>query len=107
MCGLAVPGLALTLLLVGFGCAQKPAPQDTATRTTTGTSASTTTAATATLESARQAGQLAAAIEKEPARTAEILKEHGMTAESYQALLYDIAEDAALTNAYEAARTGS
>ncbi len=101
--------LALGLTLVASGCAQKAGEDSTVEKTsTTETVAATETpAAATTLEGARQAGAIAAEIAKEPARSVEILKAHGMTTESYQAVLYDIAADAALTDAYEDARTSS
>ena len=59
------------------------------------------------VEMACEAGQMVVVIEKEPKRLTEILEAHGMTGESFQDLLYKIAQDPELTKAYEAARTGS
>ena len=50
------------------------------------------------------AAELANAIAKEPARADAILKEYGTTRAAFEAQLYDIAEDPALTDAYLAAR---
>ena len=98
-----VVAMVLILALVGVGCAPKSADDATAT----GKAAPGAATVAATPETARQAGQLAAAIEKEPARLAELLAGRGWTAEAYQALLVEIAADPGLTETYEAARTGS
>jgi hypothetical protein len=70
-------------------------------------SAATATAAAPTVEQARMAGVVARAIEAEPNRTAEILAEHGMSAEGLEALIIEIARDPKLTEAYEEARRGA
>jgi uncharacterized coiled-coil DUF342 family protein len=48
---------------------------------------------------------MAVATEREPKRLTEILETHGTTPEAFQELLYKIAQDPELTEAYEAART--
>jgi len=46
-------------------------------------------------------------IESNPERAEEILEEHGMTEEAFDELMYRIAADPALREAYNAARGGS
>lgn len=70
-------------------------------------SAATATTGAPTLEQARKAGAVARAIEAEPNRAAEILAEHGMTAEGLEALIIEIARDPKLTEAYEEAKGGA
>ena len=93
--------VAVGILLFSHGC--------------TSSSSSEKTAAVETLEErvdlpslerVREAAQMAVAIEREPARLAEILEAHGMTADEFQDLLYEIAQDPELTRAFEAARSG-
>lgn len=55
-------------------------------------------------EQVQKAVTVAAAIDKEPARVDAILQENGMTRAEFEALLYDIAEDPALAEAYATAR---
>lgn len=96
---------ALLIAIFAAGCSGS----STTTREGTTDSAATATAtATApTVEQARKAGVVARAIEAEPNRAAEILTEHGMTAEGLEALIFEIAQDPQLTEAYEAARQGA
>ena len=99
----ALPALATGMVLFSFGCAQTPSTEKTDTPVTSTTQSDTAPS----VEKAREAGQMAAAIEKEPKRLSEILEAHGMTGEGFQELIYEIARDPELTEAYEAARTGS
>jgi len=101
---LALPALAAGIVLFSFGCAQTPSTEKSATPVTTSAAKSDTTPS---VDKAREAGTMVVAIEKEPKRLTEILEAHGMTGESFQDLLYKIAQDPELTKAYEAARTGS
>ena len=98
----ALPALVIGMVLFSFSCAQPPATEKSAPAVTTEQNA-----ATPSLEKAREAAQIAEAIEKEPKGLTEILEAHGMTPEAFQELLYKIAQDPELTEAYEAARTGS
>jgi hypothetical protein len=98
-----VIAMVLILALIGAGCAPKPAEDAKAT----GKAAPGAARVAETPETARKAGQLAAAIEREPARLAELLAGQGWTAEAYQTLLVEIAASPGLTETYEAARTGS
>jgi len=100
----ALAGTLLLLLpLLVSGCAGD------ASRTagTPADSVATESAGAPTLEQAREAGAVAKAIEAEPGRLEEILAEHGMTAESLEALILEIAKDPELSEAYEAARAAS
>lgn len=99
---LALSALTVGIALVATGCAQPPATEKAVPADTTAQSG-----AQPALDMAREAAQMAVAIEKEPGRLQEILAAHHMTAEGFQDLLYRIAEDPELTDAYEAARTGS
>lgn len=105
--------LVVALVLIAPGCAPKPADDATTSDAAVTEEAMTeeelsgAETVAATPETARRAGQLAAAIEAEPARLAELLAEQGWTADAFEALLVEIAADPGLTDAYEAARTGS
>lgn len=94
-----VGAMALLVAVFSAGCGGSSATQDASTETTPAE-----TSGAPTVEQAREAGTIAKAIEKEPNRTAEILAEHGMTAESLEALLYQIARDPKLTEVYEEAK---
>jgi len=99
---MAFSALATGIALFPVGCAQPPASQDATPAVTAEQSP-----ATPSLDTAREAAQIAVAIEKEPGRLAEILEAHSTTPEAFQELLYEIAQDPELSEAYEAARTGS
>jgi uncharacterized lipoprotein YajG len=98
----AFSALATGIALFPFGCAQPPASQDATPAVT-----AEQDQAAPSLDKAREAAEIAVAIEKEPGRLTEILEAHGTTPEAFQELLYQIAQDPELTEAYEAARTGS
>jgi hypothetical protein len=55
-------------------------------------------------EKAARAARIADAIAAEPDRADAILEENGLSREEFEALLYEIAEDEALSQAYQAAR---
>ena len=55
-------------------------------------------------DKAVKAAKIADAIAANPDQMESILEEHGMTTDEFEALLYEISEDEALSNAYEAAR---
>ncbi len=55
-------------------------------------------------EKVRVAAEIAAAIEARPDDAAGILASHGMTEDSFESLMYEIAADPALSAAYESAR---
>jgi len=101
---MALSVLAAGSVLFAFSCAQTSSTEKSPTPVTTSTAKSDTTPL---VEKAREAGQMVVAIEKQPKRLTEILEAHRMTGESFQDLLYKIAQDPELTKAYEAARTGS
>jgi hypothetical protein len=103
----ALPALATGIVLFSFGCAQTPSTEKTEEKTNTPVTTTTQSDTKPSVEKAREAGQMAAAIEKEPKRLTEILEAHAMTEEAFQELIYEIAQDPELTDAYEAARTGS
>jgi F420-0:gamma-glutamyl ligase-like protein len=97
---LALPALAIGIILFSFGCVRTSSTERSATPVATGRND-----ATPSLEMAREAARIAVAIEKEPKRMTEILEAHSKTPEAFQELLYKIAQDPELTEAYEAART--
>ncbi|MCB9668531.1 MAG: hypothetical protein H6736_03050 [Alphaproteobacteria bacterium] len=61
--------------------------------------------AEATME--QKVGEIARAIDADPGARDQILQDHGMTAEAYEAELYGIAENPARTKAFIEARQGS
>ncbi len=99
---------ALTLLVAIFaaGCGGTSKTNESAKAPEPIATATTTTSAP-TVDQAREAGTVARAIENEPNRAAEILAQHGMTAEGLQSLILEIAKDPQLTDAYEQAKTGA
>jgi|SRR6185503_3965344 hypothetical protein len=97
-----LPAMGIAIALFAFGCTKAPSSETTAADK----APVVQTDANSSIERAREAGQMAAEMTKDPDRIQEILDAHHMTADAYQALLIDIAEDPALTDAYEAARAG-
>lgn len=95
----------LVLALATVGCSTSKTSEDTTTATDTPAETQTTVAVT--VDQAREAGEIARAIEAEPNRASEILSQHGMTAERFDALVLEIAADPRLSETYEEARTGS
>lgn len=104
MRGLAIPVLALGIALFSSGCSGTSSRAETQTTQEMGTTAET---GSASVEMARVAAMMSLAIEREPERLTEILQQHDMTPEAFEELLYDIAQDPELTEAYEATRSGS
>ena len=84
-----VMSLVLATLLVGFGCSQGGGSGDSGT---------------AVPEKVTQAAAIAAEIEASPDQAAAILQKHGMTTDEWTALMYEIAENAEWSDAFEAAR---
>jgi hypothetical protein len=84
-----------------LGCAPKSSNEKTATPVATAQKDNTP------IGQAREAGLIVVAIQKAPDRVTEILAEHGTTADAFEELLFKIAQDPELTDAYEAARTGA
>ena len=105
MRSLSLPVLATGIVLFAFGCAPKSAEEQAAAPARPAAAAPGD--ATPSVGKAREAAGIALEIEREPGRTTVILESHGMTAEQFEDLLYAIAQDAALSEAYEAARTGT
>lgn len=98
-------GLVLLVAILAAGCAGTQSNGDgTGEQAATGAAAAT---GTPTIEQARSAGAVARAIDADPSRTAEILAEHGLTAESLESLIFEIAKDPRLSEAYEEARSAS
>lgn len=85
---------AVILLALAAGCAGGDDRPDT-------TAAADTTAA----GRARTAAAVANAIETNPAAADSILRAAGHTAEEFEALMYDIAADSAMSAAYAAAKS--
>jgi hypothetical protein len=90
---------ALIIGIVAAGCTSSSSNGDGSTE-----SAATPATGAPTVEQAREAGTIARTIESEPGRVSEILAEHGMTAESLDNLIFEIAKDPKLTEAYEDAK---
>ena len=99
---LGLPVLATGIILCSFGCAPKAAEEKAAAPAVSAQSEATPSA-----EKAREVARISLEIESEPGRTTAILESHGITADQFENAMYDIAQDAALTEAYEAARAGS
>ncbi|HET9252098.1 MAG TPA: hypothetical protein VFP58_08285 [Candidatus Eisenbacteria bacterium] len=95
-----VGAVALLLAIVATGCSSSSSTGDGSTQS----EAPPAAGAAPTVEQAREAGAIARAIENEPNRMSEILSAHGMTAESLEDLMFEIAKDPKLTEAYEAAK---
>lgn len=99
-----VLAVVLALSLAGFvaGCG------GSSTAKGSGTEPIATGATSApTIEQARNAGAIAGAIEKEPGRATEILAEHGVSAETLESLIVDIAKDSTLAEAYAEAKAAA
>jgi len=101
--------LALSLALLATGCAGSSPSGEGSSQSGEGGAESIATGTTSapTLEQARKAGAISGAIEKEPGRVTEILAENGLSAESLESLILDIAKDPALAEAYEEARAAA
>lgn len=99
---LALAALAIAAVLSAWGCARSPSSE---------TSAKAVNAeqndATPSVDRAREAAQMVVAIEKEPRRMVEVLEAHGMKQETFEELLFNIAQDPDLTEVYETARTAA
>ena len=86
--------LVLLLALAG-GCNQKKA--------TTAETESQTQVSTAKAMTPEELGELGAQIRKNPDRTAELLKDHGMTEKSFEAEIRKVTEDPDASKRYAAA----
>jgi hypothetical protein len=93
--------VAVALSAFVLGCAPKASNEKTATQVSAAPSDTSPTG------QAREAGRIVVEIQKDPNRAGEILTAHGTTVDAFEELLYKIAQDSALTEAYEAARTGA
>ena len=101
-----IPFIAAAALLTTFGCARgERSDADTAgdTAASTGSTAGSTTGSTA--DRARNAAAVANAIAANPARADSILQAAGYTRDSFQAVMYEIAADSAMSAVYAAAKT--
>lgn len=87
-------GLASFVVLASLACGAA----DVSTPTPT------PTPAPAKLSDEAKAAAIADAIAKDASQADKVLGEHGMTAEAYEALLFDIAKDPARTKSYLDAR---
>ena len=95
-----VGAVAMVLSIVATGCSRSSSTGDGSTQS----EAPPASSGVPSVEQAREAGAIARAIESEPNRMSEILSEHGMTAESLENLMFEIARDPKLSEAYEAAK---
>ena len=107
MSWLALAATVSVAAWLSMGCAQTPSTETPAEQATSSEVAPEQNAASPSVEKAREAGQMAMEIEKDPNRANQVLEAHHMTSEEFQALMLEIAQDPALTEAYEAERTGS
>jgi len=99
---LAFAALMIGMPLIALGCAQSRSTNASANAVN-----EEQNDATPSLDTAREAAQMVVAVEKEPRRMAEILEAHGMNQETFEELLFKIAQDPELTEAYETARIAS
>lgn len=96
------PFIAAAVLLTTFGCARgERSDADTAGDTAT----STGSTAGSTADRARSAAMVANAIAANPARADSILQAAGYTRDTFQAVMYEIAADSAMSAVYAAAKT--
>ena len=91
------------VLVAVTGCARGEKTGDTAAAAVTPTPASS--AATQNTDRARTAAAVANAIAARPSAADSILSAAGMTRDSFQTLMYEIAADSAMSAAYAAAKT--
>lgn len=94
--------LALGVALFASGCSVPATGEDQTTA-----SVATGTTLAPMLERAHMGGTIAAGIEKEPDRAAEILAAHDITAEDFESLILEIAQDSLLTVTFEAAKVSA
>lgn len=90
--------ISLVVLLAFAGCNQKN--QQTASVESPQTEA---TAKAATPMTPEELGELGAQIRKNPDRTAELLKDHGMTEKSFEVEIRKVTEDPEASKRYAAA----
>lgn len=100
-----IPFIAAAVLATTFGCARgERSDADTAGDTVTSTGSTGSTAGS-TADRARSAATVANAIAANPARADSILQAAGYTRDSFQAVMYEIAADSAMSAVYAAAKT--
>lgn len=99
---LAFAALMIGVTLIALGCARSRS-----TEASTNAVNEEQNDATPSVDRAREAAQMVVAIEMEPRRMVEILEAHGMNQETFEELLFNIAQDPELTEAYETARATS
>ena len=102
----AIAALAIGMILLSIGCAQAPSTEGSAEGSASSVSAERNDAKPS-LEKAREAAQIVVAMQKEPNRVKEILEAHGTNQVAFEELLFNIAQDPEMTEAYEAARTAA
>ena len=95
--------LAAGVMVAVTGCAGGEKTGDSAAAAVTPTPASS--ASTQTTDRARTAAAVANAIAARPTAADSILTAAGMTRDSFQTLMYEIAADSAMSAAYAAAKT--
>ena len=85
--------------LVMSGCGSDGAPATTNSSTTTASSGAAAPSANAKVE---KAAAIAKAIEANPDGSSEVLRQHGMTVQQFEDLMYEIAADPKMSAAYNA-----
>jgi hypothetical protein len=97
---LAWGGAFALLIALGIaGCTAAPSEESSSTEPAAGTESAAPLA-----DDVQKAVTIANEIDASPDRAAEILAAHGMTQDEFQALMYEIAQDPAKSEAYAQAR---
>ena len=96
--------VATALIGLSVGCGGRESGTARATLGQTEVQIPAHTAPADIAERVSKAARIANAIEEDPDRAEEILSDNGMTLDEFEDLMYAIAQDPALTSAYEAAR---
>jgi len=93
---------ALALVLAMFGCTSAPSGDGAGAEPISESQSEMQN--DADQDAVHMAAQIAGEIEADPDHATAILESHGMTSEQFQALMVEIAQDPAKSEAYAAAR---
>jgi hypothetical protein len=99
---LVFAALLTGMTLMTLGCAQSRSTEASASAVNVEQND-----ATPSVDRAQEAAQMVVAVEMEPRRMVEILEAHGMKQQTFEDLLFNIAQDPELTEAYETARVAA